>query len=86
VTQIRAIVRWEAATVVLLGGLLGIGAAVGTVAVLHAGTGSSFLTPDPPWWLFVLVAAGAAAVTLATSALPARRASTIPVLEAAKAE
>ncbi|MGI5326732.1 FtsX-like permease family protein [Actinomadura nitritigenes] len=86
VTQIRAIVRWEAATVVLLGGLLGIGAAVGTVAVLHAGTGSSFLTPDPPWWLFVLVAAGAAAVTLATSALPARRASAIPVLEAAKAE
>lgn len=86
VTQIRAIVRWEAATVVLLGGLLGIGAALGTVAVLHAGTGSSFLTPDPPWWLFVLVAAGAAAVTLATSALPARRASTIPVLEAAKAE
>ncbi|MEU6750726.1 FtsX-like permease family protein [Spirillospora sp. NPDC046719] len=86
VTQIRAIVRWEAATVVLLGGLLGIGAAVGTVAVLHAGTGSSFLTPDPPWWLFVLVAVGAAAVTLATSALPARRASAIPVLEAAKAE
>jgi putative ABC transport system permease protein len=86
VTQIRAIVRWEAATVVLLGGLLGIGTALGTVALLHVATGSSFLTVDPPWWLFVLVAAGAAAVTLATSALPARRASTIPVLEAAKAE
>ncbi|MWA04745.1 FtsX-like permease family protein [Actinomadura sp. LD22] len=85
VTQIRAIVRWEAATVVLLGGLLGIGTALGTVALLHAATGSSFLTVDPPWWLFVLVAAGAAAVTLATSALPARRASTIPVLEAANA-
>ncbi|KAB2367658.1 FtsX-like permease family protein [Actinomadura montaniterrae] len=86
VTQIRAIVRWEAATVVLLGGLLGIGTALGTVALLHVATGSSFLTVNPPWWLFVLVAAGAAAVTLATSALPARRASTIPVLEAAKAE
>jgi putative ABC transport system permease protein len=86
VTQIRAIVRWEAATVVLLGGLLGIGTALGTVALLHTATGSSFLSVDPPWWLFVVVAAGAAAVTLATSALPARRASTIPVLEAAKAE
>ncbi|MBO2466138.1 FtsX-like permease family protein [Actinomadura violacea] len=84
--QIRAIVRWEAATVVLLGGLLGIGTALGTVAILHIATGSSFLAVNPPWWLFVLVAAGAAAATLATSALPARRASTIPVLEAAKAE
>ncbi|GAA2164782.1 FtsX-like permease family protein [Actinomadura napierensis] len=86
VAQIRAIVRWEAATVVLLGGLLGIGSAVGTVVLLHIGTGSSFLRPDAPWWLFVLVAAGAAAVTLATSALPARRAAAVPVLEAAKAE
>ncbi|MFB4299298.1 FtsX-like permease family protein [Actinomadura sp. NTSP31] len=86
VAQIRAIVRWEAATVVLLGGLLGIGSALGTVVLLHVATGSSFLRPDAPWWLFVLVAAGAAAVTLATSALPARRAAAVPVLEAAKAE
>ncbi|MDL4817706.1 FtsX-like permease family protein [Actinomadura opuntiae] len=86
VAQIRAIVRWEAATVVLLGGLLGVGSAVGTVALLHIATGSSFLRPDAPWWLFVLIAAGAAAVTLATSALPARRAAAVPVLEAAKAE
>jgi putative ABC transport system permease protein len=84
--QVRAIVRWEAATVVLLGSLMGLGAAVGTVALLHAATGSSFLDPDPPPWLVALVVAGAAAVTAATSALPARRASGVPVLEAAKAE
>lgn len=86
VAQIRSIVRWEAATVVLLGGLLGTGTAVGTVFLMHVATGSSFLRPDPPWWLFVVIAAGAAVVTLATSALPARRAASVPVLEAAKAE
>lgn len=86
VAQIRSIVRWEAATVVLLGGLLGTGTAVGTVFLMHVATGSSFLRPDPPWWLFVVIAAGAAVVTLATSALPARRAASVPVLEAARAE
>ncbi|WP_433467506.1 ABC transporter permease [Spirillospora sp. CA-128828] len=84
--QIRSIVRWEAATVVLLGSLLGIGTALGTVFLMHVATGSSFLAPNPPWWLFAAVVAGAAAVTLATSALPARRAAAVPVLEAAKAE
>ncbi|MEU8800182.1 ABC transporter permease [Spirillospora sp. NPDC048819] len=83
--QIRSIVRWEAATVVLLGGLLGIGTALGTVFLMHVATGSTFLSLDPPWWLFVAVIAGAAAVTLATSALPARRAADVPVLEAARA-
>lgn len=84
--QIRTIVRWEAATVVLLGGLLGLGAALGTMAALHAATGSTFLRPTAPWWLFALVVAGAGVVALATSALPARRASGVPVLAAAKAE
>ncbi|MFF5263155.1 FtsX-like permease family protein [Actinomadura viridis] len=84
--QLRAIVRWEAATVVLLGTLLGLGSAIGTVALVHVATGSSFLDPVPPWWLPVLVAAGAAAVTFATSAFPARRAADVPVLEAAKAD
>ncbi|GAA4240927.1 hypothetical protein GCM10022254_67690 [Actinomadura meridiana] len=84
--QVRSIVRWEAATVVLLGTLLGLGAALGTGVALHFGTGSSFFTPNPPWWLVPTVIAGAAVVTLATSVLPARRASTVPVLEAAKAE
>ncbi|SNS57106.1 putative ABC transport system permease protein [Actinomadura meyerae] len=86
VDQIRAIVRWEAATVVLLGGLLGVGTALGSVFLMHVATGSSFLSPDPPWWLFPAVIAGAAAVALATSALPARRAAGVPVLEAAKSE
>ncbi|MEV5825922.1 ABC transporter permease [Spirillospora sp. NPDC052242] len=86
VPQIRTIVRWEAATVVLLGSLLGIGAALGTMGVLHAVTGSSFLRPTAPWWLFALIVAGAAVVTLATSALPARRASGVPVLAATRAE
>ncbi|GAA4066586.1 FtsX-like permease family protein [Actinomadura miaoliensis] len=85
-TQIRSIVRWEAATVVLLGTLLGVGTALGTIALLHVTTGSSFLRPQSPWWLFPLVAAGAAVVTLATSAFPARRAADIPILEATKAE
>ncbi|MFA1544952.1 FtsX-like permease family protein [Actinomadura chokoriensis] len=85
-TQIKSIVRWEAATVVLLGGLLGIGTALGTAYLMHVATGSSFLAPNPPWWLFPAVIVGAAAVTLATSALPARRAAAVPVLEAAKAE
>ncbi|TDC58265.1 FtsX-like permease family protein [Actinomadura sp. KC345] len=84
--QIRSIVRWEAATVVLLGSLLGLGTALGTVFLMHVGTGSSFLSPDPPWWLFAVVVVGAAGVTLATSALPARRAAAVPVLEAAKSE
>ncbi|GAA4095814.1 ABC transporter permease [Actinomadura miaoliensis] len=84
--QIRSIVRWEAATVVALGTLLGLAIATGTLALLHVTTGSSFLRPDPPWWLFPLVTAGAAVATLATSSLPARRAAAVPVLEAAKAE
>ncbi|WP_433476930.1 FtsX-like permease family protein [Spirillospora sp. CA-142024] len=84
--QIRSIVRWEAATVVALGTILGTVTALGTLTLLHVTTGSSFLRPDPPWWLFPLLTAGAAAATLATSALPARRAAAIPVLEAAKAE
>ncbi|MFC5748104.1 FtsX-like permease family protein [Actinomadura rugatobispora] len=84
--QIRSIVRWEAATVVALGTILGVVIAMGTLTLLHVTTGSSFLRPDPPWWLFPLVAAGAAVATLATSALPARRAAAVPILEAAKAE
>ncbi|RFS84864.1 ABC transporter permease [Actinomadura spongiicola] len=84
--QIRSIVRWEAATVVLLGTLLGLGTALGTGVLMHVATGSSFLAPNPPWWLFPVVIAGAAVVTLGTSAFPARRAAGVPVLEAAKAE
>jgi putative ABC transport system permease protein len=84
--QIRSIVRWEAATVVVLGTILGLGIAMGTLTLLHVTTGSSFLRPDPPWWLFPTVAAGAAVAALATSSLPARRAAAVPVLEAAKAE
>ncbi|MEO3829178.1 FtsX-like permease family protein [Actinomadura sp. B10D3] len=84
--QIRSIVRWEAATVVVLGTILGLGIAMGTLALLHVATGSSYLRPDPPWWLFPAVAAGAAVAALLTSSLPARRAAAVPVLEAAKAE
>ncbi|WP_067455496.1 FtsX-like permease family protein [Actinomadura macra] len=84
--QVRSIVRWEAATVVLLGGLLGIGTAFGTVALMRAATNSSFLSPGAPWWLFVLIVAGAALVTFATSALPARRAAAVPVLDATKTD
>ncbi|MFD0902499.1 FtsX-like permease family protein [Actinomadura sediminis] len=86
VRQIRSIVRWEAAAVVVLGTVLGLLIAMGTLALLHLTTGSSFLRPEPPWWLFPVVAAGAAAATLVTSSLPARRAAAVPVLEAAKAE
>jgi putative ABC transport system permease protein len=84
--QIRSIVRWEAATVVVLGTALGLVIAMGTLTLLHVTTGSSFLRPDPPWWLFPMVAAGAAVATLATSSPPARRAAAVPVLEAAKVE
>lgn len=70
--QVRSIVRWEAATVVILGTLLGFTVALGTLTLLHVTTGSSFLRPSPPWWLFPLVTAAAAAATTATSALPAR--------------
>ena len=70
--QIRSIVRWEAATVVLLGSLLGLGTALGTVTLLHIATGSSFLVPNAPWWLFATVITGAAAVTLAVSPSPPR--------------
>ncbi|GLZ02662.1 ABC transporter substrate-binding protein [Actinomadura sp. NBRC 104412] len=84
--QIRSIVRWEAATVVVLGTTLGIVVAMGMLTVLHVMTGSSFVRPAPPWWLFPMVAAGAAAVTLVTSALPARRAASVPVLEATRSE
>jgi putative ABC transport system permease protein len=84
--QLRSIVRWEAATVVTLGTLLGLGVAIGTVALIHVSTGTSFIRPSAPWWLYVAVAAAATMVTLATSALPARRAAAVPVLEAAKDE
>ncbi|MEU8800424.1 ABC transporter permease [Spirillospora sp. NPDC048819] len=84
--QIRSIVRWEAATIVTLGTTLGLLIATGWLALLHMTTGSSFLRPAPPWWLFPTVAAAAAIATLATSSLPARRAAAVPVLEAVKAE
>ncbi|WP_155127819.1 ABC transporter permease [[Actinomadura] parvosata] len=84
--QLRTIIRWEAATVVVLGTILGLAIAMGTLGMLHIMSGSSYLRPDPPWWLFPVVAAGAAVAALATSALPARRAAAVPVLEAAKAE
>ncbi|GAA2638806.1 FtsX-like permease family protein [Actinomadura fulvescens] len=84
--QIRSIVRWEAATVVALGTILGLAIALGTLTLLHITTGSSFLRPSPPWWLLPLVTAGAALATLATSALPARQAATVPVLKATKSE
>ncbi|MER7500384.1 hypothetical protein AB0L05_15915 [Nonomuraea pusilla] len=45
--------------------------AMGTLVLLHLTSGSSYLRPAPQWWLFPLVAAGAAVATLATSTLPA---------------
>lgn len=84
--QLRTIVRWEAATVVALGTLLGLGAAIGTVALIQVSTGSSYITLNADWWVYAAVVGAAAVVTLATSSFPARRASGIPVLEAAKAE
>lgn len=84
--QLRSIVRWEAATVIALGTLLGMAAAVTTVALLHLATGSSFLRVELPWWLIGMVTAGAAVVALLTSTLPARRAAAVPVLEATRAE
>ncbi|GAT70397.1 ABC transporter [Planomonospora sphaerica] len=83
--QIRSIVRWEAATVVLLGVLLGTGAGVGTMALLDGLTGSSFIRVAVPPWLLVLVVGAAVLVTFATTALPARRAAAVPVLDATKA-
>jgi putative ABC transport system permease protein len=84
--QIRSIVRWEAATVVVLGTLLGMAMAVTSIAVLHTATGSSFIRVELPWWLLSLVAGAAAVVALVTSALPARRAAAVPILEATRAE
>ncbi|RJL32830.1 FtsX-like permease family protein [Bailinhaonella thermotolerans] len=84
--QIRAIVRWEAATVVTLGTALGLVIALGALTLLHVTTGSSYLRPAPPWWLFPAIAAAAAAATLATSALPTRRAAAVPILTAAATE
>jgi putative ABC transport system permease protein len=83
--QLRAVIRWEAATVVALGTLLGLGIAVGTVALIHAATGSSYIQLNAPWWLYASVAGAAALITLVTSALPARRATTVPILEVARA-
>ncbi|WP_308250372.1 FtsX-like permease family protein [Sphaerisporangium fuscum] len=82
----RSMVRWETAAVVTLGTILGLMIAMGTLVLLHLTSGSSYLRPAPQWWLFSLVAAGAAVATLATSALPARRAASVPGLEAARAE
>ncbi|MDF5757053.1 ABC transporter permease [Spongiactinospora sp. TRM90649] len=84
--QIRSIVRWEGATVVVLGTVLGLAITVGTLAMLHVTSGSSFLRPVPPWWLFPMVATGALVATAATTALPSRRAAAVPILEAARAE
>ncbi|GAA2284822.1 hypothetical protein GCM10010149_32970 [Nonomuraea roseoviolacea subsp. roseoviolacea] len=63
-------VRWEAAAVVTLGTILGLVIAMGTLVLLHLTSGSSYLRPAPQWWLFSLVAAGAAVARLATSACP----------------
>jgi putative ABC transport system permease protein len=83
--QVRAVVRWEAATIVVTGAALGVGTAWGTLALAHAVTGSALLTPSlSPLALFA-VAAGAAAVTFGASLLPARRAARVPTMQAVAA-
>jgi putative ABC transport system permease protein len=80
--QIRSIVRWEAGTVVVTGSLLGAGTALGTVWMIHVMTGSPFISPAPPLWLLGLIVAGSAIVAFLSSALPARRAASVPTLKA----
>lgn len=81
--QLRSIVRWEAATVVLIGSVLGIVTAVVIAWLVRAAAGTGLVSPVPQLSVLGLIVAGAAVVTLLSSVLPARRAASVPVLEAA---
>jgi putative ABC transport system permease protein len=84
--QIRAIVRWETATVVLLGAGLGVGTGVLTVAATHLVTRSDLVSARLPVPALLAIVCAAAAVVALASLLPARRAAQVPVLEATQAE
>jgi DNA invertase Pin-like site-specific DNA recombinase len=52
---------------------------------LQAGTceaGSPFISPAPPLWLLGVIVTGSAIVAFLSSAMPARRAASVPMLEA----
>lgn len=77
--QLRAVVRWEAATVVLMGTSLGVGCGALIIQLFHLLTGEEQLKAAvPPTWLAGILAA-AAVVALAGSMLPARRAGRVPL-------
>ncbi|MGL5816705.1 MAG: FtsX-like permease family protein [Phycicoccus sp.] len=84
--QVRSVVRWEAATVVTLGTVGGVGLGWATVVAVREVADVPALDAGlSPGWLGAIVAA-ATVLTLAASALPARRAGRAAVLDAVRAE
>jgi putative ABC transport system permease protein len=82
--QLRSVVRWEAATVVLLGTLLGVSCGVLIVHLMHLVTRTSLISARLPLGWAALIPTAAAAVTLLGSLLPARRAARASLLTTTK--
>jgi putative ABC transport system permease protein len=80
--QLRSIVRWEAATVVMIGTVLGVITAVATALLVRIVAGTALVSPVPQLAVLGEIVAGAVVVTFLSSALPARRAASAPILEA----
>ncbi|MEU4563499.1 FtsX-like permease family protein [Actinoplanes sp. NPDC023936] len=84
--QVQALVRWEAATVVVLGTGLGVATALSVVRLAQAVTGSDLIGARLPVYALPVIVLGAVAVTVLASVLPGRRAARVPVLVAVHRE
>lgn len=73
--QIQALIRWEAATVVVLGTGLGVTTALGVVRLAQFVTGSDLIAARLPGYALPVIVLGAVAVTVLASVLPGRRAA-----------
>ncbi|MEU9507209.1 FtsX-like permease family protein [Micromonospora sp. NPDC048170] len=84
--QVQALVRWEAATVVVLGTGLGVATALGVIRLAQAVTGSDLIAARLPGYALPVIVLGAVTVTVLASVLPGRRAARVPVLLAVHRE
>src|SRR5690606_14922797 len=80
--QIRRAIRLESITIALFGTVLGMAMGIGfTAAVLTTLADDGFASPVVPLSTMVVIAAGAVIAGTVAAALPARRASRLPVLD-----
>lgn len=80
--QVRHSIWAEAAVLGLIGSVVGVGLAYGLAAAVGTYTGSIHFGFAVPWRALVIAVAIGVAITVLASALPANRATSLPVLDA----